>query len=56
MVVCGHYDCGAVRAALRLPASCPGLVNCWVAGIRDCRNEHAELLLQAAHPDEQVDM
>jgi hypothetical protein len=44
VIVCGHYSCGAVKAALRLPCETPGLVNCWISGIRKCRNHHADEL------------
>eukprot|EP00798_Chlamydomonas_sp_ICE-L_P004957 gene4957-34736_t len=40
VVVCGHYNCGAVAAALKMPSKTPGLVNCWISDIRECRNQH----------------
>jgi hypothetical protein len=39
IILCGHYNCGAVRAALQLPHCTPGLVNCWISDIRECRNQ-----------------
>ena len=32
MIVCGHYGCGAVKAALKLPSKTTNLVNCWISG------------------------
>lgn len=46
IIVCGHYNCGAVRAALTLPCKTPGLVNLWIQDIRDVRNRHEEVLLK----------
>jgi carbonic anhydrase len=46
IIVCGHYNCGAVKAALTLPCKTPGLVNLWIQDIRDVRNKHEELLLK----------
>jgi len=40
IVVCGHYNCGAVQAALKLPSKAPGIVNFWISDIRDVRNAH----------------
>jgi carbonic anhydrase len=44
ILVCGHYNCGAVRAALQLPSRTPGLVNCWISDIREARNQAASEL------------
>lgn len=50
IVVCGHYGCGAVKAALDLPTSVSGLVNLWVGDIRAIRDRHADELLSIADP------
>ncbi len=50
IVVCGHYGCGAVKAALDLPSSVSGLVNLWVADIRAIRDRHADELLSIEDP------
>lgn len=44
IIVCGHYGCGAVKAALTLPCKTPGLVNLWIQDIREVRNKHADTL------------
>lgn len=44
IIVCGHYGCGAVRAALELPCKTPGMVNLWIQDIRDVRDKHADVL------------
>jgi carbonic anhydrase len=41
VLVVGHTNCGAVRAALTLPSSSPLLTNCWIAALRAIRNAHA---------------
>lgn len=42
VIVCGHYGCGACKAALSLPSSSTGLVNSWISSIRDARNLWAD--------------
>ena len=55
VMVCGHTNCGAVKAALTLPSSSALLTNCWISQIRDIRNQHVDELVklpfeeQAAH-------
>ncbi|KAI8466903.1 MAG: carbonic anhydrase [Monoraphidium minutum] len=53
VIVCGHYGCGAVRAALELPSRTAGLVNCWISDIREARNQGARELA-ALKPEERV--
>lgn len=53
IIVCGHYGCGAVRAALELPTSAPGLVNCWISDIREAAIQ-ASGELGALEPEERV--
>ncbi len=55
MIVCGHYGCGAVKAALRLPSKTQGLVNCWISDIRDCRNQHRAELMALPNLEAQID-
>eukprot|EP00798_Chlamydomonas_sp_ICE-L_P008111 gene8111-1357_t len=45
IIVCGHYKCGAVKAALTLPSKTPGMTNCWIADIREARNQHRDDLV-----------
>mmetsp|Transcript_26981 Transcript_26981/g.58994 ORF Transcript_26981/g.58994 Transcript_26981/m.58994 type:complete len:341 (+) Transcript_26981:274-1296(+) len=54
VICCGHYGCGAVKAALQLPSKTQGLVNCWISDIRECRNQHRDEL-RALSSSEQVD-
>jgi carbonic anhydrase len=46
IIVCGHYDCGGVRAVLE--CSQGGLVEHWLAPIRDLCRHHAEELSSLA--------
>lgn len=48
VMVCGHYGCGAVKAALSLPCKTAGLVNLWINDIRDIRNTNADMLMKLA--------
>lgn len=45
VIVCGHYNCGAVKAALELPCKTPGLVNLWIQDIRDVRDNNVDTLM-----------
>jgi carbonic anhydrase len=48
IIVCGHYGCGGVQAALQEPRL--GLIDNWLCHIRDVKRKHADAL--AALPDE----
>ncbi|KAK9808649.1 hypothetical protein WJX72_001245 [[Myrmecia] bisecta] len=52
IIVCGHHNCGAVRAALEFPCSNPSLVNLWIADIRDVRNRHEDELKEHKGTDQ----
>ncbi|KAK9814570.1 hypothetical protein WJX72_008004 [[Myrmecia] bisecta] len=54
IIICGHYNCGAVRAALTLPAKTSGLVNLWISDIRDVRNAN-ETQLRELDAHDQLD-
>ncbi|HEY0379211.1 MAG TPA: carbonate dehydratase [Pyrinomonadaceae bacterium] len=53
VIVCGHYGCGGVRAAmlnLRL-----GLIDNWLRHIQDVMQKHAELLARITDESERLD-
>jgi carbonic anhydrase len=53
VIVCGHYGCGGVRAALE--GSRHGLIDNWLRHVQDVRERHASALAAlAAEPDAQV--
>ena len=53
VIICGHYNCGAVKASITLTGKTQGLANLWVSDIKDTRNKHAAELGKLS-PDEQV--
>ena len=53
IIVCGHYGCGGVRAALR--GDRHGLVDNWLRHIQDVRDKHAALLKALDNEVERVD-
>ncbi len=50
IIVCGHYGCGGVKAAL--DGASFGLIDNWLRHIQDVRDRHAELL--GALPDNEA--
>ena len=50
IIVCGHYGCGGVKAALE--GASFGLIDNWLRHIQDVRDRHAALL--AALPDHET--
>jgi len=50
IIVCGHYGCGGVKAAMSRTDF--GLINRWLQNIKDCAERHGPEL--AALPDEEA--
>jgi len=44
IIVCGHTQCGAVKGALTMPETTQGVVNLWLAGLREVRDAHQDVL------------
>lgn len=53
VLVCGHENCGAVKAALTMPYTNSMLTNCWISQIRSVRDANTEDLA-ALEGNEQV--
>ncbi|HYR06630.1 MAG TPA: carbonic anhydrase, partial [Longimicrobium sp.] len=53
VIVCGHYGCGGVNAALNdIPV---GLADNWLRHVKDVRDKHAELLAAIDDPAVRLD-
>src|SRR5262249_34911893 len=52
VIVCGHYGCGGVRAALA--GAKIGLIDNWLRHVQDVRSKHAPQLDRIANPDARV--
>lgn len=44
IIVCGHYNCGAVKGGILMPKDNPSMVNAWIHDIKQCRDIHSEEL------------
>ncbi|MFZ1699349.1 MAG: carbonate dehydratase [Pyrinomonadaceae bacterium] len=53
IIVCGHYGCGGVRAAMESERH--GLIDNWLRQIQDTANLHANLLRGIDDPTERLD-
>ena len=53
VIVCGHYGCGGVRAALS--AQRLGLIDNWLRHVQDVRERHAQLVDDVPGDDARVD-
>src|SRR5579859_4079750 len=53
IIVCGHYGCGGVRAALRDDRS--GLVDNWLRHVRDVQQKHEARLAAISEEDQRWD-
>jgi carbonic anhydrase len=54
IIVCGHYGCGGVRAAMERNEL--GLIDNWLRQIKDIRAQNAELLEAAPTPEKRINM
>jgi len=53
VIVCGHYGCGGVKAALESQPH--GLIDNWLRNIRDIHQRRASELLQFSNAEERID-
>ena len=53
VIVCGHYGCGGVRAALGQDRL--GLIDNWLRHVQDVRERHAEIVDRVADSSARVD-
>lgn len=52
IIVCGHYGCGGVRAAMTNQRF--GIMDQWLRNIKDVYADHSDEILAAGNPDDQV--
>src|SRR3954451_9789610 len=53
VMVCGHYGCGGVRAALS--GASLGLIDNWLRHVQDVRDRHRDVIDQIADEDARID-
>ena len=54
VVVCGHYSCGGIQAALGARSN--GIVDHWIRSLRDLREKHRKILEGANGREEAADL
>ena len=54
IIVCGHYGCGGVHAAMKNHAV--GLIDNWLRHLRDVRQKHDQTLNDIPDPDRRLDL
>jgi carbonic anhydrase len=54
IIVCGHYGCGGVRAALENHAL--GLIDNWLRHLRDVRQKHIDVLNRITDDEQRLDL
>jgi carbonic anhydrase len=52
VIVCGHYECGGIHAAMAEPAF--GIVDYWLSGIRETLRRHRQELERVPDPEQRV--
>ena len=52
VIVCGHYGCGGIKAALT--NSKHGLIDNWLRHVQDVKHQHEESLAMLANDDERL--
>ncbi len=53
IIVCGHYGCGGIRAAM--DGHRHGIIDHWLQPIRDCAESHQQELAEIADPETRLD-
>jgi carbonic anhydrase len=54
VIVCGHYGCGGIRAALA--GASLGLIDNWLRHVQDVRERHREAIEEVADDDARTDL
>ncbi len=54
IIVCGHYGCGGVKAAMQNHKL--GLIDNWLRHIRDVRQKHEDVLVRVEDQEKELDL